>query len=397
MQPRNVYTGKDWHTRIEYFAPRFTPQVIDPVNSGTISGHYRDIFTQYGGGPNWDKSRRAPVEIDYIKEFKTPAMGEYTSLTSDLSLNPQMEWKRIGAQQFNCRFATDAELYDIDANLYNKCLTKFNDKIKMTETNLALSLFELKETSKTVGWGKSIPGLIVAAKKAKRDFLRNPSRSLSKIWLGYKYAWYPAVTDVYNWLHYTHKAFTEGVKVKARAGSYKARDNVYSPGGDFSWANARERYTIQKRVEIGGVLYIADHAAYDRSRITSLDPRAVIWELTPLSFVFDWFVDVSSYLANYEAAVSQNLQFKYGYWTWVSYVRGLAELYDEQEYYDWSSWSHIRQSIGCSTFHLRAYKSRRFLPGFPLPMPPRLKVNLGTQQILSAVALARTILLGRAR
>lgn len=397
MVPRFVVSDKPWHTRVEYFAPRYAPSVVDPSSSGYQPGAYRDTFTFSGGGPNWDKRHRYPVAIDYHKEFKTPAIGEHVVLSSDLSNVPMMEWKKIGAFPLSSRYTTDDVVYDTDANLYNKCLSKFYDKIKEAETNLALSLFEAKETKRSLPLGKSLTGLALAARQAKKNFLRNPSKSLAKIWLGMKYAYVPLCQDIYNWLDYTQKAFAEGVPIKARKTSYVRKDEIYNPTPDFTWANARDRYQITKRMEIGGTLFIDDNAAYNRSRMTSLNPQSILWELTPLSFVADWLVDVSSYLQNYEAALYSGLQWKHGYWTKVVRVESLLEVYGEQEWTDWYSWVKYKESISTSTYHLRAYKSRTVLVGNPLPMPPRLKVNLGAQRILSTAALIRTILLGKVR
>jgi hypothetical protein len=362
------------------------------VTGPTSSGTQPDSFGFSGFGPNPDPKKRLPVAGAYDKMIYTAPKGTFLNAYWD----------------FNQQRYTNGVIYDgttgqhgslllnlslnYDSNVYNEALSKLWDSIKQTESNLALTIGEWRETAKMLRVGESVYQVLTSLRKAKRDFLRNPSRSLSSWWLSYQYGWRPAITDVYNYVNWTYHAF-DSMKFSARR--RKTKDIAETQSTPYGGA-IKSRITGEQvwQCEFGVMCGVSDPAWFTASRITSMNPLSIAWELVPLSFVFDWFYDVGSYLENLENALGTGLAFQGGYVTELCRINGedrwsgtniLSSSYP--------SWEQ-RLEIKDTNTLVRTIKRRQVLGSFPLPRLPCLKVNLGSSRILSATALTRTIVLG---
>lgn len=279
---------------------------------------------------------------------------------------------------------------DYDSSVYNRALSKLYENVKLSESNLALTIGEAKESGKMLQVGKSMADVLTLARRAKSEFLRNPSKSLSKIWLSYKYGWQPLYTDVYNYLNWAYTAFNEGVPVVGRSRRVEKvfdQSGTKSVGSGLSVISGQREYKAEIKCWIG----LADTDTYNLSRITSLNPLSIAWELVPLSFVVDWFYDVGGYLQNMEAALGAGVSFKRGYETEVSYIN-----LEDNCYLDLTEPGFIKKGYRQSKW-VRAKKRRDRLLSLPFPRAPSLNLKLGASRILSAAALIRVILLGKAR
>lgn len=277
---------------------------------------------------------------------------------------------------------------------YNKALTKLYDNIKLTESNLALTLGEAREASRMLQVGKSISEVLTIARRAKREFLSNPSKSLSKVWLSYQLGWKPLLNDIYNYLHWRYAAFDEGIPIRGRS-NIVTKINIRTgqvktyPGLIMTTGQSTEKAEI--KVWAG----IANTTAYNASRITSFNPLSLAWELLPLSFVCDWFYDIGGWLQNMESACGAGLTFKRGFVTEVVHVdwseNRIMDTIDQSGGWDYINWAKT------NTHFLRAIKRRQVLSGFPFPRAPVFKAKLGSGQLITAAALLRVILLGKVR
>lgn len=275
---------------------------------------------------------------------------------------------------------------ELERDLYNRALTKLYDQIRSSDVNLAVTIGEMPETF------KMIKAVVDGAKSAKKSLKRlikdngiaGASRKLSSGWLGYAYGVRPLVSDVQAMLnHITSTPSFLDVTTKARASGVRSSTDR-ADGVTTSVIDSR-------RCQIGVTWAPSDYKMSELTRITSIFPPTLLWELTTLSFVVDWFVDVGSYLANLEASFGVGLTFKHGY---VTHSR-LVELKQS------CSWSvtptvdthrYLRPNLAiwqCSATEKAL--TRSLLTGFPRPMIPSLKVSLGSEQLLSLAALLRTI------
>jgi len=134
------------------------------------------------------------------------------------------------------------------------------------------------------------------ARRAAKLAARHGPKKLSNQWLEYQYGWVPLYHSVYT-----------GVQIMAteppdrffRAkGSYdKFVPNAVSSGDWRGWRfvdiNYRCRVTIAARVKV------KDHNLYRLNQLGLVNPLQVAWDLVPFSFVADWFLPVSTYLAGF--------------------------------------------------------------------------------------------------
>jgi hypothetical protein len=287
-----------------------------------------------------------------------------------------------------------AEHGSYDNNRYQRALEKLYDGVRLSESNLALSIGEARESGRMLKVGKSVYEVLTLARRAKRDFLRNPSKKLSEIWLSYKYGWQPLMTDVYNYLNWSYTSFNEGVPVVGRSrvrSAIAVTDGVVNSSTGRSFITGSKEHKCEVKCWIG----LGDTDAYNLSRITSLNPLSIAWELVPLSFVADWFYDVGGYLQLMEASLGAGVTFKRGYVTEVAYYDASERLI--QDFSEGSPPYVFRTTASAEAKWIVARKRRVRLYALPFPRAPTLNLKLGWQRITSAGALIRTILLGKVR
>lgn len=387
MQSRNRLVYQPVTTSYKF---RTNPWSVSTTNTGYS---VYDTFSFSGFGKSGTRPPYIiPVPGEYIKEYREPQKGRDNVLTKSYGQFYEQTIKdgALSNGDWGAYYGT------YDGTVYNECLSKFYDAIYKTESNLALTIGEAKETAKMLQVGRSIFEVLQTARRAKRQFLMNPSKSLSQIWLSYKYGWQPLLSDIWGYLNWNYHTWDGGVPVRAR----RTRRSIVSERryiNNWQYAgctiNNDVRGSREWKCEINCTVGLSNSDWFTLQRITSLNPLSIAWELVPLSFVADWFIDVGGYLQNMERALSSSLTFKHGYVTEVYAHRMSAQWTGSRAWpsgtttYDW-----LHSSQG---YHLYARKRRTKLTGFPIPRAPRLNLRLGWQRMFSAAALIRTILLGK--
>lgn len=370
---------------------------------------YRDEFSFSGFGSGDKRRKRIATPGSYHRLIVEPCRGSKTLLQRNVSSNPigriRFQNVEIGAFEVveSCSPALPNPLLldpAFDSAVYNRALSSMYDKLRASEANLAVSLGEAGETGRMLRKAlDSITQVVTWARRAKRQAIQNPSKTISEIWLSYKYGWLPLYNDVYAYLNWASRHFDE-----MTFEGYSRRREDYAVAGTSTTTSSpqvpckwSQKGVIEQKCRVSVTCAVSDTLAFDRSRITSLNPLSVAWELVPLSFVADWFIDVGGYLQNMEAALGSGLTFKRGYYTQV-----VVTNLDITHSYDHQFVSTILGAGGPAGFYskgklYRARKQRVLLSGFPRPQAPRFSVSLGWQRIISAAALIRTILLGRVK
>lgn len=333
--------------------------------------------------------KHTPNAWQYLIHEQTGPEGVWESTGVQYFMNDAPVWyKYIGqgskwSQWYGRMPYPGAEL---ERDLYNRALTKLYDQIRSSDVNLAVTIGEMPETFKMI---KAVVDGAVSAKKSLKRLIKDngiagASRKLSSGWLGYAYGVRPLVSDVQAMLnHVTSTPSFLDVTTKARASGVRSSTDRED--------GVTTSITDSRRCQIGVTWAPSDYKMSELTRITSIFPPTLLWELTTLSFVVDWFVDVGSYLANLEASFGVGLTFKHGY---VTHSR-LVEL---QQSCSWSvsptvethRWLSPNLAIWQCSATEKAL-TRSLLTSFPRPMLPSLKVSLGSEQLLSLAALLRTI------
>jgi len=127
---------------------------------------------------------------------------------------------------------------------------------------------------------------------------------------------------------------------------------------------------------------VTDPTIYQLNRYGVANPLSLLWELTTLSFVVDWFTGIGDFLDSLTA--SFGLSYLWGYET--RYVRGqFTVLHDmlTPPQYPISGDRYARCPVTLTS--MRRYAN----PGF-LPPPIYFRVDLNLNRVLSSIALLTT-------
>ncbi len=189
----------------------------------------------------------------------------------------------------------------------NRLQSKLLDKVKGHSFNLAVSTAEANKTVDLVvgtlrTLGKSAIALrhgdftTAARHLGVQQLDRKRQRRLkdsdvSSRWLEMQYGWLPLVGDVYESFKAYHalsspprrKVFRTSVS-KTRKGNGSTATRVYTA------------FYTQKKVR--AITYEMTEKLSAPRQIGLTNPLSVLWELTPFSFVVDWFIPIGSYLDN---------------------------------------------------------------------------------------------------
>lgn len=387
------------HTRPAYYCQRYLYPSQYIISEGWIPAQSGDYFNVSGFQTPVGRKFVDATAGEYDKQLYEYSDGYDDSKSFNLSdqltghtrLEGALNAAGYGTRLINYSYPNASQYSD---EVYNKALTKLYENVRLSESNLALSIGEARESGRLLKVGKSLSDIVVMARRAKRQVLLNPSKTLSELWLSWKYGWQPLYSDVYNYLHWAYTSFNEGIPVVGRSRQTRTvSDNLGSLTAPLGLSMISGK--VEHKAEIKCLIGLADNDTYNLSRITSLNPLSIVWELIPLSFVADWFYDVGGYLQNMEAALGAGVTFKRGYTSEVAY----HDLEDHviREATEPSGYGYFVNNRSYKCKWLRARKRRNQLLALPFPRAPTLKVNLGSQRIMSAAALIRVILLGRAR
>lgn len=272
----------------------------------------------------------------------------------------------------------------LENNLYDRALGKLNDRVR-GNLDLSIAAAELKKS------GVSLRRQIEKYSTALRRFSNIPraTKTLAEEWLAFSYFWKPTLSDIYGAADESQNILFNGLKeFKVHRTSYI--DSVTSvPASvltDSSWT-AKRVVLGKSAVKICVVLKFPDEAVL-LNRWTSLNPASIAWELLPFSFVYDWFVDVGSYLRNLETGLlyTHSGWFKTGYVSKYSKVN-IVETIDQQKF------SPSLTTVKATGYRWETNFRRTILGAYPLPRFPSFKAELGWQRLLSAAALTRTVLM----
>ena len=262
---------------------------------------------------------------------------------------------------------------DFTGEAYNRALSKVYDAWR-GGMNLAVDLAEAHQVKSMVS--SVIRGTVNLARTVEQ-IRRSPTKSAANIWLQYVYGWRPLAQSIYGTFNEFFRVRPFRIRKTATVRQVDYLEFMFDdPVMDKYEVHSSSRALID-------VYFRPPQSVIDTlSGYTSLNPLAIAWELVPYSFVVDWFYNIGGYMQNLESAYYARSAFLKGYTTItrknMSAMRRYGVSRDSRFwYYDISGtvWN--------------GYKKRSVLTSSPLPVFPRLKVDLGSNQILSAVSLLR--------
>jgi len=280
---------------------------------------------------------------------------------------------------------------------YNKALSKFYDGIRRSEVSLDTSVGESRET---LGMLNSIAQkfrtekyrtLYKATQELSRALKKDPRGTVASGWLGWHVGWKPFLQDLQNLFnHFTtlqtqpHMDFV-GV-VKARGSCYEQK----------AWYDLYDKVAHKQeglyRFELGCKYRISDLTLFNQWQLGLTVRPSLAWELTTLSFVVDYWVNVGQYLQNLEASILQNgITIVDGYKTSSYKISDTAIKRGS-----WAPPADPRnggppglQIVGrdLGAYKEVTHKNRELLLSFPSPVLPTFKIPRSAPQILTMAAL----------
>lgn len=325
-----------------------------------------------------------------------------------------------GSLQGYLTYPYDPRAYDmrdwaIREQAQRKALSKYFDKLRGSDLNLTVDLAESKKSWKMLT--KSVSDVVRIARQCRRDALNfarwnslvqsglpgrerrryrdrvpakyrgetDPSVIMGNRWLEWQYGWRPLLSSIHGVCGFARRL----EKTMLIVGNSKARRTGVvtensSLGIPVSLDFEHSSYATYKAVYV-----MRDPFADDVSRLASLNPLGIAWELMPYSFVVDWFFDIGGFMEECETAMAIGLIFQRGYE--VSTMRSL---------FKWtcsagsaSPYPSVTYDVG-SEIKWKAYDVSKFryrMDSTPLPFPPKLQAKLGASRLLSAAALLRQL------
>lgn len=267
-----------------------------------------------------------------------------------------------------------------DTSTYNKCLDRLYDKIR-GGVDLSIDLAEVHKTKAMMS--KTIQGMKTLATTFAKMRRSNP-KDWGNLWLEFTYGWKPLASSIYE---AGHRALLEpsGPRFMQIEASASRKDGYITDTGNGS-TSARVTIAFQNSYfcRMKCRFSFTESALDTLAGFTSLNPVSIAWELTPYSFVVDWFVDVGGYLRNYESALLYGTDFVDGFVSegWKSEGFGDHHLFSTQPY---PQGGFVSQDFFARGKEL-AFR-RAPLGAIPYPRAPRFDPKLGVSRLVSAAAL----------
>lgn len=274
------------------------------------------------------------------------------------------------------------------AAIYNQTLTKLYQQLRDSDLNLSVDVAEWKQLDRMLEKTKmrTIPRLIAFAKRAKRKqrpgmTMEEAKNAIGNSWLEYRYGWRPLLSSIYGLVNF-ERSIASHRKLMARTTSKVSWHRAIAASGSTPPCSYDVRHS--RRCEIGITYRVDQPWLFDATRIVSLNPVAIAWELLPYSFVVDWFLDIGGYMQNLEQSLFLGLTFERGYVTYTDKVEVTGRYQ--------GTWGSSGNSIN-APFRTRLTRlGRTPLSAPPRPKMPHFEPHLGWQRMLSAAALLNQIL-----
>ena len=301
-----------------------------------------------------------------------------STYSSDIVNGVRIEYQRLDAAVYKPGL-NDWYSLASHKNPANSALLKLYDKQKESSMNMA-TLFAERQSAIDMMADKATR-IFNAYRNVKRGKVRKAmdnlgiskkrrrprSKQAAGQWLELQYGWLPLVGDIYTLSEL--KPFS-GDRI---SGVAKAYSEVR-----FKKPNGVNR--CLRIAKYGADVIVSDPALAYSNHLGLLNPAMVAWELTPFSFVIDWFLPVGDHIENLGANIGMSYKNTY-----------LSELVDleidqppERRYTDRGrSWTDSESAVGIIKTFRRTTLSKP-----PIP-------NLNFKNPISPMHLANAVALGR--
>jgi len=262
------------------------------------------------------------------------------------------------------------------------------EKVRSSEVSLNTSIGEGRETL------TMLRDIAVTARKVRkrlkklsRDVAIDPLQTVGGLYLGWSVGLSPLLNDCENIRNHMANEDNDQIRIRPVNGRASAFQTSFSPDG----FRIRE---MSERIQVGIRWRLANLHLFENWRLGLTVRPTLFWELTTLSFVYDYFLSVGQYLELLEASILNNgIEFIDGYETET--VRTADEwkedFSDNSTPLQWSGPPVLRQRT-IHSVSVEQRKVRRLFDSFPTPPLPVVKIPRASGPLLNVAALLSQIL-----
>lgn len=288
--------------------------------SGTVDDVQRDEVSQR------NKTKRAtwrpPTPYTrYVREGYCDAVEFSGSLTTRDYFGKTVRL-RSGACNFSGYYSSEPPTFPQE--LVDRAVGKCLDKLKNSHVNLGQAFAERKQTDQLIGDNaikcaellnnhrtdelEKLYRTLKYAKSLRR--IREILKAISRLRLEIAYGWIPLMQDSFGLVQHLSEREKEAnratITVKSRQKmSYTDRYTVGADIGGIHWQIDRFR-EIQHEVLVRLDYYKDNGLLHELSQLGITNPVSLVWEVTRLSFVVDWFVSIGDYLSRLDATLGMS-------------------------------------------------------------------------------------------
>lgn len=328
------------------------------------------FVTQSGYVGKKPKTRPLPmnayhINCQRISLSQSSAVYKYSNGDTEFANGPCLNQALGGATYYPS--------YDLTP-LRNRCIAKLNDQVR---GDLDVSV-DLAEAGKTMKMLRFCDNAIAYSQMFKRRF--GTLKAMSGAWLEYTYGIKPTVNTIFGTATELHNhAWNSSARYRARV------KDVYEPEkvqlntiwGPVWFALKGQRINVSMTIGVD-----VRTPETDPARFSSLNPLSIAWELTPYSFVVDWFWNLGGYLHGLETSLLWANKFRSGYETTL--IRSDCSVQKSDVANDGAGNSHESYFQG---YVKHVDIDRKILTSYPAPTLPSIDVSLGSSRLFSAAAL----------
>lgn len=130
------------------------------------------------------------------------------------------------------------------------------------------------------------------------------TRSVADQFLEFHFGWVPLVEDIHTSFGLLCKPFPAGLLVEVLGKKVKYSGKDVQQGPNWHVSAYGEGYV---RASIGAEVSVSNPNLWILNQLGLLNPLGVAWELTPWSFVFDWFYNMGNFLNQWTDFVGLSL------------------------------------------------------------------------------------------
>lgn len=263
-----------------------------------------------------------------------------------------------------------------------------------------LALATLGELPETVSWiasiyRRAINIIRLFRKKAIKRSLARIAKdgkvldSLQSFWLEFRYALRPLVFEMHQALAALKKKIKEKTRNTARGFNFhNSRSTSTSEEGENLVCRFSETVTSSHNYR-AGVLYVIEDDINGILSVWGLNqPLDAVWELTPFSFIIDWFFNIGDIISSW--SYNPNLS-PLGSWVTEEHlilkqtICTFATTHVSSGLYEFD---YTYTDFGNHTTR-RVYKRR--IPNPSRPILPSVKINLDFGKLIDLAAIGRQL------